>query len=115
MSSARKVQRNIDVDLMESTAQRLGYRTDRNSIVKGYYNTAMENGRKYGLVVHSKTSHYDCGFDGQEIMADFHDGSINKMLDEVMPEYQKQQLESNYLCVERTINMPDRIRLVVRR
>lgn len=114
MSSGRTVERKIDLDLMEKVAQNKGYKTKRNAGVMGYYTDhAMFD--SVPLVISDKTSHYDVGFNGKEIMADYHGGYAQHVLEDLMPDYQKTQFEQGYVCVDKVLDMPDRIRLLVRR
>ena len=114
MSSGRKVDRPIDLGLMEKTAQKLGFKTERQAKVMGYYidRAMFEN---VDLVIHDKNSQYDVGFNGKEMLFDNYGGYVQNMMEQLMPEYQRTQFESQYLCVDKVLNMPDRIRLMVRR
>ncbi len=114
MSSGRRVTHPIDLVLMENIALRHGYRVEHNASVVGYWKgrATFEN---VPLVIHDKETHYDVGFTGQEILADAHGGYADHLITELMPDYQRQQFENNYVMVDSVEEMSDRIRLRIRR
>jgi len=89
MSEIRKVEVDVDIDLMEETANSLGLRTMRNAAVRGYA-ISKENA---DLVV-SDGSGYDVGFKRRangkvEMMYDNWQGHADKMIQRVMPVYKE--------------------------
>lgn len=81
MSELRELEIPMDIDLLESVAKGMGYRTERNARIGGY----STNNLTGELVIH--TTHEDIGVHEGKLKYDNWHGSCDKALKEIMPKY----------------------------
>lgn len=104
MSIARQVKISLNLQRLADTARRLGYRVHQDAVCYGYYSQAMENGKRFPLVI--ETGHgnrFQIGVEENGLTTDMHGGYVQGTLNQLLPAYYEDMAtEAGFQVVDQT-------------